>query len=721
MRRRAPPLAGHLVLGAIALWGLTAGAQESREPGRITDLDDLSLQALLNQTVTTASGGTGEARSLASANVYSVSREEIARQGWRSLAQILEAVPGLYVVDDLAVPSVGVRGTTGGLRSGTRIVKIMIDGQAVNFRPDLTALIGPEFIPLEAIERIEVARGPLSALYGANAFLATVNVITRTPGTGVKAEVAARANVVRDRGGYGGSGLVSLAGSAGNLLVAFSADRIDRSGLAVAQTYSKQRIPPGLDEQSSTDDLARPMTAFVRVGRESPRLGSLSLEAGMQRLDSVGEFQLNAVQSDSRVALLNLWSTARYERSFADRGSVGASVGYSRGSPESAHRLQLTQNPAYTFAPHLGYQALEGHLDGTLALPAGTRLKVGLDAEHTDEQVLYYTQIFNRAEGTRQPGDEVPLIQPDEPRHESFLDLGAYAQATGSPLARLPGLYLTGNVRADRITFGPVHYPLQYSWRAAIAYRWSDALVTKLIAGRAFQTPSGVLLFGHPGFGNVNNVIGSALLAGAIPVRPQNVNSVEAVASGTLGEHLSLELSVYFQSIGNRIEFIQSGAYFVAANQGTRDTIGSEGTLRARLGGGLSGFLSATVVRGYHNGPTDSDAIELYPRQFGRLGLNLELPRAFINLNGQLRAVAARGASQSNIYYNDKTPYALPAYAMVDLTVTSLAVELRRMRLPTILLGVRNLLDARAAEPGFAGFDVPGLGRAITVELRQPF
>src|SRR4051794_38177105 len=202
MRHRGPPLAGHLLGAAIALWGLTAGAQESQEPARITDLDDLSLQALLNQTVTTASGGTGEARSLASANVYAVSREEIARHGWRSLAQILEAVPGLYVVDDLAVPSVGVRGTTGGLRSGTRIVKIMIDGQAVNFRPDLTAFIGPEFIPLEAIERIEVARGPLSALYGANAFLATVNVITRTPATGVKAEVAARANVVRDRAGY---------------------------------------------------------------------------------------------------------------------------------------------------------------------------------------------------------------------------------------------------------------------------------------------------------------------------------------------------------------------------------------------------------------------------------------------------------------------------------------------------------------------------------------
>ena len=47
------------------------------------------------------------------------------------------------------------------------------------FRPLLSAFLGPEYIPMEAVERIEVAKGPLSALYGANAFIATVNVITR--------------------------------------------------------------------------------------------------------------------------------------------------------------------------------------------------------------------------------------------------------------------------------------------------------------------------------------------------------------------------------------------------------------------------------------------------------------------------------------------------------------------------------------------------------------
>src|SRR6185312_10744457 len=96
------------------------------------------------------------------------------------------------------------RGVSGGLRAGTRLVKIMINGTPVNFRPDLRAFIGPEYIPILAVERIEVVKGPLSALYGANAFLATVNVITREIPFGTTVEASAQAGV--SNGKYPGMG-----------------------------------------------------------------------------------------------------------------------------------------------------------------------------------------------------------------------------------------------------------------------------------------------------------------------------------------------------------------------------------------------------------------------------------------------------------------------------------------------------------------------------------
>src|SRR5688572_5694808 len=113
-------------------------------------LSDLSLSDLLEMQVVTGSGR-AEERSLAAANVFVITRDQIERWGHNSLAEVLRQVPGLYVVDDHVTPSVGVREVTGGYRGGTRVVKIMIDGFPVNFRPDLEAFLGPEFIPIDSI------------------------------------------------------------------------------------------------------------------------------------------------------------------------------------------------------------------------------------------------------------------------------------------------------------------------------------------------------------------------------------------------------------------------------------------------------------------------------------------------------------------------------------------------------------------------------------------
>ncbi len=172
------------VILLLATGALVAFGQVEADAGVIaaddaTELDLFKMEEVWNAKVVTASRGVEEDSVSAAANVYVISREDITAHRWRSLSEMLSNVPGLYVIDDFAFSSVGVRGITGGPRAGSRIVKVMINGVEVSFRPDLTALLGPEFLPVEVIERVEVARGPLSALYGANAFLATVNVITR--------------------------------------------------------------------------------------------------------------------------------------------------------------------------------------------------------------------------------------------------------------------------------------------------------------------------------------------------------------------------------------------------------------------------------------------------------------------------------------------------------------------------------------------------------------
>ena len=56
---------------------------------------------------------------------------------------------------------------------------MLIDGHSVAFHSTGGNWLGPELVPLSAIERIEIVRGPASALFGADAFLGVINIKTR--------------------------------------------------------------------------------------------------------------------------------------------------------------------------------------------------------------------------------------------------------------------------------------------------------------------------------------------------------------------------------------------------------------------------------------------------------------------------------------------------------------------------------------------------------------
>jgi iron complex outermembrane receptor protein len=93
-----------------------------------------------------------------------------------------------------------------------------------------------------------------------------------------------------------------------------------------------------------------------------------------------------------------------------------------------------------------------------------------------------------------------------------------------------------------------------------------------------------------------------------------------------------------------------------------------------------------------------------------------------VQLNLEGRWVAPRGASQSNAYQNDSTPYVLPAYGTLHATLSTLGWHLAD-GLPEsrLLLAVRNLTDTRYAEPGFGGYDLPTLGRSFFLSAQQTF
>ena len=130
--------------------------------------------------IETVSIATGRSQSLQTAPAVAsvITAEQIRDTGARDLIDILRLVPGFYLgrTANPFDPVVAVRGFSS---SYNQTVLFMLDGvpQTELVLGDRRTTLGK--IPLDLIDRVEVIRGPGSALYGADAYSAVVNIITR--------------------------------------------------------------------------------------------------------------------------------------------------------------------------------------------------------------------------------------------------------------------------------------------------------------------------------------------------------------------------------------------------------------------------------------------------------------------------------------------------------------------------------------------------------------
>ena len=108
-----------------------------------------------------------------------ITAQDIRAYGWRTLGDLLRSAPGFYVTYPRSYGFVGVRGFGRPGDFGGRIL-LLLNGHRMNDPLYDTAAVMNDFIlDMDLIDRVEIVRGPGSALYGNNAFFAVVNVITK--------------------------------------------------------------------------------------------------------------------------------------------------------------------------------------------------------------------------------------------------------------------------------------------------------------------------------------------------------------------------------------------------------------------------------------------------------------------------------------------------------------------------------------------------------------
>lgn len=143
-----------------------------------TDLTALPLEQLMQVQVTSVSKYAQPA-SEAPSSVSVITAADIKAYGWRTLADILRSLPGLYTTYDRSYAELGARGF---LRAGdydTRFL-LLIDGYRTNDSVFDEAAIGTDFLlDVDLIDRVEYVPGAGSAVYGSNALFGVINVITK--------------------------------------------------------------------------------------------------------------------------------------------------------------------------------------------------------------------------------------------------------------------------------------------------------------------------------------------------------------------------------------------------------------------------------------------------------------------------------------------------------------------------------------------------------------
>jgi iron complex outermembrane receptor protein len=108
-----------------------------------------------------------------------ITGDMIRKLGIMNLVEVFRLVPGMTV--NYVGSNVPVTSYHGTVHYEQRRMQVQVDGRT-SYRANISQVEWNTMpVPLELIERIEISRGPNSAAYGINAFLGTINIITRDP------------------------------------------------------------------------------------------------------------------------------------------------------------------------------------------------------------------------------------------------------------------------------------------------------------------------------------------------------------------------------------------------------------------------------------------------------------------------------------------------------------------------------------------------------------
>ncbi len=495
---------------------------------------DMSIEELTQVKVIIATG-MEQTKSDAPATVTLITEEDIKKTGATNLADILQTVPGVHIQRSAFGfrPEVRIRGA-----ASTQTL-LMINGNPIR---DLVWNFGIFWkgLPTSAIKRVEVIRGPGSALYGADASAGVINVITKTAGKITQNEAGVRAGSFDTQEGF-----IQYGNKWNDFDVAFTADYSTTDGHNPdIKNFGNVRY--GYDNQDIRFSLMNKNWQLLANYIHHDNLDT--------QITGAGFYDPVTSADDERYDLDLIYSDAQ----FSENWGIKAKLHYQDLDYNSNNGFR-ERPPDATFPTgrinQMSSSERQARFDFTANYSGFNEHTITLGSGYNWQDIYQVDQVVNYDGNTyMQPTNIVGTagaFAPEKSREIRYALIQDIWTLT-------PDWELTSGLRYDHYSdFGDTFNP-----RLALVWQTTDKLTTKFLYGQAFRAPNFQELYAI-----------TSRSTGNYKLDPEETKTIELAFSWQINQQAQLNANLFEYIIDN---FIRRDSNRKYQNSGKHKTTGIE-------------------------------------------------------------------------------------------------------------------------------------------------
>ena len=638
-----------------------------------------------------------------------ITAKEIEDMGARTLTDVLRIVPGFDIIKD------GLSGITDFATRGVRsananpTVKLHIDGHSINVPLDGSFTFFFDDLTLKNVRRIEIIRGPGSAIYGENAFLGVINIVTKDVkdidgvklSTGFGSHDTQEYNIEFGKSMYGIdiSGLANFNNTNG-LSDTIKEDAI--SSVPFARRFSKA---PG-----DTDDSRNKLDLNLKLAFKNLEFKAKYMNRDIEPfvgtafvLTDDGDLQFNYVMSELSYRSkpwdwLTISPRVYYDQ--YDMDLLGEAIGDGVFFP-----IDLNRDGDIERFPN----GILGRAKATNRR-LGSELQFDVDIKDNNKFTLGFEYKWERQDNVQfyanfDPGNGASLGG-----MQNVSDIGNWIRRV---YRQIWALYIqdewdiTNNLG---VTFGIRHdhysdFEGTTNPRLGLTWNFMENATLKLLYGQAFRAPNFAELY------TVNN----PTVQGTPDMQPETIRTYEIGLNYKFAEWFDANVNYFFNVIRDQIGFRSKRRLIeplVYDNLGGSNVQGVEFEIRSDL----SAFWDNAYVfanYSYMDAESKGDPLWGVPKHKGNVGINANISK-YVNAN--LHAFISDDRVRAQEDKRDDSP----GYVLVNLTMT-LKEFFKGME---VKASINNLLDKDYNDPSQLNTvptDLPRPGRTFYIELGYEF